>query len=199
MTTVTRFAGDLSGFNYIQRNQYIREVKEIRKSLRTKIPQYINLNSTIFVGASRPKQSLGRVTDWYVNVRNGVIFLKTARWGWRVLLKLIGGNETTNTIYAYSEERPDRPLRDLNIGWSTVPITVIPTGNRSIWFSKARYVDGFRVSVWTPPALLQGVGGLGEGAGSLFEIQPNTTLIPKEDRKVDAACLVGVVDMGEFI
>jgi len=144
---------DSSGFNYVRRRYYISEVDELRKSLRSKLPNYISTTSTIYVGKGIPARHLGRIREWYVNINNGVIFVKTLNWGWRSLAKVIGGWEETRFIYSYSEDKPDKPTRDINRGWSTKPLQKLKDSNRHIWFSTARYTDGLRTSAWTEPAI----------------------------------------------
>ena len=144
---------DTSGFNYIRRRYYIEEVDTLRKSLIKLLPKYISTDSTIYVGKGIPARSLGRNKEWYVNINNGVIFLKTTRWAWKSLAKVIGGWAETKYIYTYSEEQPEKPTQEINSGWSTKPLQLNEESGRSIWFSTARYVDGLRISTWTEPAL----------------------------------------------
>ena len=138
----------------IQAEKYISEVREIREKLsgHPKLRDIIKLDSRIHVGIDKPKLLLGNYFDWYVNINTGIVYIRTYQTNWMPIDNLIGGNVVKKYIYSYAKTRPTRPWSTLSKTWSTRPLTVDPIKG-DLWVSQADYIDGFKVGLWTPPAI----------------------------------------------
>jgi hypothetical protein len=135
-----------------QANYYIGEAKEIRSSLATTYPSVVKLDSDIHIGMGVPTILLGKLYDWYINMSNGVVYVRIPKSNWVTLPKIIGGSIRTRFVYIQSKYRPMPPSKVDNYRWSSRPLTIDPK-LRDIWVSQADFIDEVRVTLWSTPGL----------------------------------------------